>query len=142
MTDIKLLPLPLKQALDLHIPSGVRFYGHSNESMQHYARANVAHATAAKDAEIEALVHDLEQTRANVMAEHEARIEAEVRAERLEEALRSLLGGVDDLTSYMAEDDEIGYRPCCSVLSYKEHTDDCAITQARAALRDHFVEST
>lgn len=45
-----------------------------------------------------------------------------------------MLGGVDDLTSYAAEDDEIGHRPCCNVLSYKEHTDDCAITQARAAL--------
>ena len=60
--------------------------------------------------------------------------EAEARAKRLTEALQSLLGSVDDLTSYTSEDDEIGYRPCCNVLSYKEHTDACAITQTRAVL--------
>lgn len=115
MTDIKLLPLPLKQALDLHIPSGVRFYGHSNESMQHYARANVAHATAAKDAEIEALRAEVERLtfemgclqqqydertsyvivhRGAALAcsesAHAAYTDEHHRAERLEEALREL----------------------------------------------------
>ncbi len=128
MSEVKLLPLP---------NSGSGFYEDnvwhdtfSKSQMVSYARANV-----------EPLIAENERLRAEVISakntsayQWQAAQEANKRAERLAEALRSLLGSVDDLTSYVAEDDEIGHRPCCHVLSYKEHTDDCAITKARAAL--------
>jgi hypothetical protein len=39
-------------------------------------------------------------------------------------------GGV----AYSDSEDEIGFRVCCSVTSYKEHSGDCWVTIARAAL--------
>lgn len=35
---------------------------------------------------------------------------------------------------YEIEEDEIGTRSCCYVLSYKDHKPDCYITMLRAAL--------
>lgn len=79
--DIELLPLPrtLQHADDADLATHV----------QDYARANVAHATAAKDAEIEAL-----RVRADAMA-GEA-IKHEARAERLAEALHKLEDSCED----------------------------------------------
>lgn len=37
-------------------------------------------------------------------------------------------------TSYQDEEDEVGYRTCCRVVSYKEHEADCWVVQLRAAL--------
>ena len=87
--EIKLLPLPAH-------------FSHQHENVQKivraYARACVTHATAAKDAEIEALRAEVERlTRANgalTQLWESAGAEqnkAEARAERLAEALRELL---------------------------------------------------
>ena len=40
----------------------------------------------------------------------------------------------DGGTRYDSEDDEIGTRACCYVLSYEDHEPDCHITKLRAAL--------
>ena len=62
MTDIELLPLPKKAALvNLYAGRGVPTYGHSDETLTGYARANVAHATAPLQAEIEALRAEVER---------------------------------------------------------------------------------
>lgn len=72
-TDDDLLPLPEEEW-------NVR-YGYHADAMREYARANVAHATAAKDAEIEALRVEVaaQRTRADAMAgeaiKHKARAE-------------------------------------------------------------------
>ena len=76
--DIDLLPLP--EAEYSLSPYGEPCL-YDSEQLADYARANVAHATAAKDAEIEAL-----RVRADAMA-GEA-IKHEARAERLADALR------------------------------------------------------
>lgn len=36
---------------------------------------------------------------------------------------------------YEHEEDDIGRRACCYVLSYKDHEPDCYVTKLRAALR-------
>ena len=106
MTDIELLPLPKKaQLANPYASRGVPTYGHSDETLTDYARANVAHATAAKDAEIERLraeVRELRKRQAgwerHVAAagceyvrdgEHDALVNR--RAERLAEALRGMV---------------------------------------------------
>lgn len=94
---IELLPLPEKSEIDRHLPTGVRVYGYTTSDMKTYARACVAHATAAKDAEIEALRAEVERLTgclATANANHEQferqwYLERD-RAERLEEALRPL----------------------------------------------------
>lgn len=90
-------------------------------------REELERALAESRAEVDSLRSRLEDTTRD-------KLNAEARAERLAGALRGLLGSVDDLTSYMAADDEIGYRPCCNVLSYNPHADDCATARAYAAL--------
>lgn len=62
---IELLPLPEKSEIDRHLPTGVRVYGYTASDMKTYARACVAHATAAKDAEIEALRAEVKDYRTN-----------------------------------------------------------------------------
>lgn len=55
------------------------------------------------------------------------------RAAGLVEALEDAIdneGGV----SYANEEDEVGARACCYVVSYKAHGADCWVTKARAAL--------
>lgn len=97
MADVELLPPPEKSEIDRHLPTGVRVYGYTSEDMHAYARANVAHATAPLQAEVEALRAEVD-LRDSVIATHAAdtreyqkRIsQAEARAERMAEALRGL----------------------------------------------------
>lgn len=51
------------------------------------------------------------------------------------DALR-LVVAADGGTRYESEDDEIGCRACCYVLSYKDHESDCYVLKAKAALAD------
>lgn len=79
MTDVELLPLYAE------------LQGHPKiEIIKHYARANVAHATAAKDAEIEALRRELDRLRGEHVRVRRDRNAAQARAERLAEALRDI----------------------------------------------------
>lgn len=73
MADVELLPLP-------ELPRQVEGYnsdyweaGQIEEYAADYARANVAHATAAKDAEIEALRAEVERLRTDLMESDEIR---------------------------------------------------------------------
>lgn len=96
-----LLPLPkvLAHWISLHA-------AHAADSadvrgfVEHYARANVAHATAARDAEVEALQAEVETRkedyatltemwRADEAKYRDLAEQAEARAERLAEALRA-----------------------------------------------------
>ena len=52
MADVKLPPLPPRVPVDKHSPTGVAIYGYTHVMVRDYARACVAHATAAKDAEL------------------------------------------------------------------------------------------
>jgi len=92
MTDIELLPLP-----PLYIAPSVEPVDYPNvaQALMDYARANVTHATAAKDAEIEALRAEVRQEQdyaagaaRRVLMAQIAQRRAEARAERLAEALR------------------------------------------------------
>lgn len=89
-SNIKLLPLPEKSEIDRHIPTGVRMYGYTTDDMKTYASACVAHATAARGAEVEALRAEAVKLR-NLRADaiHECAL-ANVRAEQLAEALRKI----------------------------------------------------
>lgn len=101
------------------LPLYAELQGHPKlEIVKHYARANVAHATAAKDAEIEALRAEREVIGAEAVkyAEKSGRLEA--RAERLAEALRELVEYVQETAHHNAP----------------------AAAAARAALRDHDQE--
>ena|SRR5690606_8521895 len=107
--DVELLPLPERVEVDKHLPTGVRIYAYDANTLKNYARANVAHAIAPLQAEIDALRTRLEDTvrdstnkiealRAEVAewkrvatAQAELHDEAEARAERLAEALRGVL---------------------------------------------------
>lgn len=93
-TDIELLPLP-----PLYIAPSVEPVDYPNvaQALMDYARANVAHATAAKDAEIERLrallleaCDDGDEADADLLATLERARTAEARAERLAEALREI----------------------------------------------------
>ena len=82
--DIKLLPLPEELATEYRLLSRT---GH-HEAVEAYARANVEHHIAAKDAEIEALRADVgTATRMHAITREHLEA-AEARAERLAEALR------------------------------------------------------
>ena len=94
--DIELLPLP--EGVDVIFSpdgNGAALDVFTPEQVQDYARANVAHATAAKDAEIEALRAEVGQEQdyaagaaRRVLMAQIAQRRAEARAERLAEALR------------------------------------------------------
>ena len=73
------------------LPLYAELQGHPKiEIIKHYARANVAHATAAKDAEIEALRAKLDGVRARLEDVGKVTRFETVRAERLAEALRKI----------------------------------------------------
>ena len=103
-TDIELLPLYAE------------LQGHPKlEIVKHYARANVAHATAAKDAEIEALRAEVDQYKRRADAYFQTAERQGKRAERLAEALRDIESVTRDSGGYVYD-------------------------VARAALRDHDQE--
>lgn len=90
-SNVELLPLPGSVA------DWLRRFGAANGSIQseviegwfqHYARANVAHATAARDAEIEALRERVSRLDEVNLELGRQLVEHEDRAERLAEALR------------------------------------------------------
>ena len=88
MADVEVLPLPDWGGAQI-IPDNL---------IRDYARANVAHATAAKDAEIEALRAEVRRLNFEVDAaaiygdDRDAHyLQAETRAERLAEALREMI---------------------------------------------------
>lgn len=89
-SNVKLLPLPE--------PSGDYTNPYDGDGLENYARANVAHATAAKDAEIEALRAEVADLRGK-WSHAESNLAAcdsdlrvfQQRAERLAEALREAL---------------------------------------------------
>lgn len=49
-------------------------------------------------------------------------------------ALRSVVEADGGCDRYYSEDDDIGFRACCDVISYKPHEEDCYVMQARRAL--------
>lgn len=93
--DTKLLPLPEKVEVDKHLPTGVRIYAYDANTLKDYARANVAHATAPLQAEIEALRVEVaaQRTRADAMAgeaiKHESRADRLAYAQALARQLRA-----------------------------------------------------
>lgn len=113
MTDIKLLPLPEKEQLaNPYLSRGATAYGHTDETLQAYARACVSSATEALRAEVEkwkvpclewldktewvqqtVKPRELGHHRADILRERIQRSEA--RAERLAEALRELADAAD-----------------------------------------------
>lgn len=109
-TDIKLLPLPEEEEEEWNVR-----YGYYADAMREYARANVAHATAPLQAEIEALKVDVEAWKASHSMLTDTCHHFQARAKRLAETLQKLAAHA---------------RPTCSVL-WRE---------AQAALRDHDQE--
>ena len=49
-------------------------------------------------------------------------------------ALRAVVEADGGCDRYYSEDDEIGFRACCDVISYKPHEEDCYVMQAQRAL--------
>lgn len=92
MADVELLPLPEGEAIGWT-------QAWSYDQMRSYARANVAHATAAKDAEIEALRAEVAEWKRVAAAQGEAK----ARAERLAEALREVADDLDDARIVVAQ---------------------------------------
>ena len=126
--DIELLPLPEKSEIDRHLPTGVRVYGYTSDDMRGYARACIAHATAAKDAEIEALLADLADYMQAANAESTARNDDEARLDWL--ASGSLkLWGIRDRGGY-----ELPYiniqsgRECCDPADLRAAIDEARYT--------------
>lgn len=122
--DIKLLPLYAE------------LQGHPKiEIIKHYARANVAHATAAKDAEIERLRAEREVigAEATKYAGKSGRLEAKV--ERLAEALRELLIDMKQAQSNMkaATQRDPRWEGCAEAIQPR-------VAAAEAALRDQDQE--
>lgn len=129
-TDTKLLLL-LPEAVDvIFSPDGnlAALDVFTADQMRDYARACVAHATAAQDAEIEALKVEVvvQRTRADAMA-GEA-IKHEARAERLAEALRDLLALPEAASQLRYLDKGIGTA-----------TEQAAWLQARAAYHHNII---
>lgn len=85
---VELLPLPWSDVQ----PNGRRwlFNPEDRPRVEDYARASIAHATAAKDAEIKALQNRLDISEINERDYRQLSLEAEARAERLEAALVGL----------------------------------------------------
>src|SRR5690606_36845181 len=63
----------------------------NDRQMQDYARANVAHATASLQAEIDALRAEVERWKRINAEQVKLHVKAEIRAERLAEALETCL---------------------------------------------------
>lgn len=132
--DVELLPLPWSDVQ----PNGRRwlFKLEDRPRVEDYARANVAHATAAKDAEIEALRAEVERLqsinsglcrKSNYYLIDSARWQE--RAERLAEALRPL--AALDLTA-----DDFDQRPDSQPIYARNNTVITVgdVRKARAAL--------
>ena len=127
--NIELLPLP--EAVDVIFSpdgNGAALDVFTAEQVQDYARANVAHATDAKDAEIKTLRAERDSFQRVGIAAHD-------RAERLAEALRPL-------AELDLRPDGFDKRPDDQTIYARDRT---AITvghvrRARAALRDHDQE--
>src|SRR5690606_4052362 len=83
--ETDLLPLP-----PLHIAPSVEPVDYPNvaQALMDYARANVAHATAPLQAEVEALRAEVDEWKRVAAAQAELHGEAEERADRLREGLR------------------------------------------------------
>lgn len=150
---IELLPLPEKSEIDRHLPTGVRVYGYTADDMKTYASACVAHATTAKDAEIERLkvvAHGfvdeiaaretkIEALRAKAAEHRDGRLAALERAERMAEALREAEKDLRQLSVI-----DCGCKPCrraCRTgkgaeweLESRMKTAHAAANKARAAL--------
>ena len=123
-----LLPLPEWQG-DFMTESEFREEAHA------YARANVAHATAARDAEVEALRAEVAEARdgwhmangtADLAMKH--RDAAEARAERLAEALRIAMQALIPLHNAHMPDERAG------LTDEDVAAAEAAFEQARAAL--------
>ena len=91
MADIKLLTLPEREVIDVHVPTGIKVYGYTRQSMEAYVCANMEPLIA----EIEALRAEVRLLNFEVDAaaiygdDRDAHyLQAETRAEQLEEALR------------------------------------------------------
>ena len=151
-TDIELLPLVgTLGAMPEHVQGVV----------QAYARANVAHATAAKDAEIEALRSEVELQR-ELSAQHareavfweRKHVDSVSRAERLAEALQASLEAVQGALqeAYHSAGQECcgrgGMYGCCGAPEAVWTPEDQAVMDKlapiqrllNAALRDHDQE--
>lgn len=130
-----LLPLPPATGNQI-VLRGDDFQGDYNfytsafttDQLQAYARANVAHATAARDAEVEALRAEVALLRVgaeNERLHHRGLLDRErERAERLAGALRAFVGAAYHVCRTI---DPRGYR-------WSEAYLDQALAEARAAL--------
>lgn len=49
-------------------------------------------------------------------------------------ALKAVVEADGGMARYMSEDDDIGFRACCDVISYKPHEEDCYVMEAKRAL--------
>lgn len=58
------------------------------------------------------------------------------RIKQLESALKAVVDADGGLDRYDHEEDEVGCRSCCGVVSYKEHEADCYVVIAKKALED------
>lgn len=118
--DIELLPLPGMML------TWIQSHAVDTEDATHMAqlvnantRANVAHATAAKDAEIEALRVDVEAWKASHSLLTDTCHHFQARAKRLEESLRPTKEKLELVASVLGEAiaahdemlDEVGYSP-------------------------------
>lgn len=120
-SNVELLPLPEKVEVDKHLPTGVRIYAYDADTLRTYARANIEHHTATKDAALEAL-------RAEVRTLVHQNGEWQAHAERLAEALQL----ARDLVEYWA-----GY---ASEHFQKKHNLEGDLALLDDALRDHEQE--
>ena len=93
--ETDLLPLPEGYAAWAYIGS-TRVY--SADGMESYARANVSHAAAPLQAEVEALRAEVAEWKRVAAAQAELHNKAESRAGRLAEALRLAEEHISDLT--------------------------------------------
>lgn len=128
-SDVKLLPLPDKVEVDKHLPTGVRIYAYDADTLRTYARANIEHHTATKDAALEALRAELEVIVAEAVkyADKSGRLEAKV--DRLAEALQLARDLVEDWAGYASEHFQ------------KKHNLEGDLALLDDALRDHEQEA-
>lgn len=60
---------------------------------------------------------------------------SEDRRDALINLLTKALESAADFTTYSSEDDSVGYRCCCGVVSYMPHGKDCELSKAIDAAR-------
>jgi len=88
--------------------------------------------------------YDADAYRGAIGAAKESRAKAKAESEAAKAAIEELIKAATDVanehfgivagTKYNHEDDEVGERVCCGVVSYTDHADDCAAVRLRAAL--------